>query len=129
MEPLTGSTALRPDVMIPTAWSTAIRAVVRMPSVFEARALVQRVFYVPLFAVLILQLGNAIVELVEVGETVDQTGALGGVGRERAVVEQRAHLLDALSSCFGDPCTSCSYEIAIERLEHLAVRGREILSG
>ena len=66
-----------------------------------------------------------IVELVFVGEHVDQTGTLRIAREERALVDQRAHVLDFFLAALGDAAHELFVHVARQRLGHLAMRRRK----
>ena len=105
MAPLTGSYALLPDAITP---SIEDRNASRRTDAYGLRcdALIQRSVDGAILAFRSLQDSNSIVELIKVGEVVDEARAVSGFGCKRPFVQQRAHLLHALASPSATPCTS-----------------------
>ena len=125
--PLTGSKPLLPDAMTPTALITATRGAARDARPTPTTPSRSRR---PRSSVAVRQVGVHVVELVVVRHVVDQAQAQGLVGQERALVdERRARRPRGLRR----PSAMAAHEllvlVAIERLAHLAVRGREALLG
>ena len=71
------------------------------------------------------ELRHSIVELVFVGERIDQSGSHGIFRREWALVEELPRLRFRLLACRRDAAHQLLVHVAIERLGHLAVRGSE----
>ena len=104
-----------------------MRDAVRTPSERGADAAVVA-FLDPLARVVVdLQRRHAVVELIEVGELVDEPCLSRRFGRERAFVEQAPHFVRRLLPRFGDAANELLVEVAIERLGHFAVLGGEAL--
>ena len=87
---------LLPDVIVPTAYSTAMRD--RGPNPTDAALIALVLRALDAIGVIRGQRRHALVELVLVGQVVDQPGSKRLFGHERPLVEQRAHFLLGLLS-------------------------------